>query len=91
MGKSLSSFRTSKNTLLGLATAFTCSVEAELLEIEIMSIDEIEKQKQSRKKHYYDGIKKMANSILLQLPNMPIDLHIAMLSVGDCTKGMMKN
>ncbi|XP_075667809.1 uncharacterized protein LOC142637416 isoform X2 [Castanea sativa] len=44
-----------RNILLGLATAFTCSVEAELLEIEIMSIDEIEKQKQSRKKHYYDG------------------------------------
>ncbi|KAM4101575.1 hypothetical protein ACB094_05G153900 [Castanea mollissima] len=49
MGKSLSSFRTSKNILLGLATAFTCSVEAELLEIEIMSIDEIKKQKQSKK------------------------------------------
>ncbi|KAM3701205.1 hypothetical protein ACJW31_05G154700 [Castanea mollissima] len=82
MGKSLSSFRTSKlselqelmhykdaetiecatkwailidsltpcrNILLGLATTFTCSVEAELLEIEIMSIDEIKKQKQSRK------------------------------------------
>ena len=41
--------------LLGLATAFTCNVEAELLEIEIMSIDEIEKQKQSKKKHYYNS------------------------------------
>ncbi|KAL4605813.1 hypothetical protein ACB092_09G056800 [Castanea dentata] len=48
MGKSLSSFRTSKNILLGLATAFTCNVEVELLEIEIMSIDEIEKQKQKQ-------------------------------------------
>ena len=44
-----------RNILLGLATAFTCDVEAELLEIEIMFIDEIEKQKQSRKKHYYNG------------------------------------
>ena len=32
-----------RNILLRLATAFTCNVEAELLEIEIMSIDEIEK------------------------------------------------
>ena len=31
-----------RNILLGLATAFTCNVEAKLLEIEIMSIDEIE-------------------------------------------------
>ena len=41
--------------LLGLATTFTCNVKAELLEIEIMSIDEIEKQKQSKKKHYYNS------------------------------------
>ena len=44
-----------KNILLRLATAFTCNVEAELLEIEIMSIDEIEKHKQSKKKHYYNN------------------------------------
>ena len=39
-----------RNILLSLATSFTCNVVAELLEIEIMSIDEIEKQKQSKKK-----------------------------------------
>ena len=33
-----------RNILLGSATSFTCNVEAELLEMEIMSIDDIEKQ-----------------------------------------------
>ena len=44
-----------RNILLSLATSFTCNGVAKLLEIEIMSIDEIEKQKQSKKKHHYNS------------------------------------
>ena len=66
-----------RNILLGLATAFTCDVEAELLEIEIMSIDEIEKQKQkqSRKSTIIAVSLFCCSPLLLYLSNSSVDVN----------------